>query len=72
MKRARVLAVVLAAAIGISSVSVPTAGATSHNWSKSQCEAWLKGFKKRNPHPSSKRTAEGNKVLEKNGCKEHV
>jgi len=67
----RVAAVAVAAAIGIGSVSVPAMAATS-SWSKTQCQTWQNGFNKRNPHPSSKRKAQGNKVLKGKGCTQRV
>jgi len=45
---------------------------TSSHWSKTQCHAWTSAFHKRNPHPTSKRTAEGNKVLKAKGCTQRV
>jgi hypothetical protein len=67
----RLAAVTVAGAISIGSASVPALGATSH-WSKSQCKSYAKGFNSRNPHPSKARRAEGNKVLKKHGCTQHV
>lgn len=67
----RVATVAVAAAISVG-VSVPAMAATSPHWSKTQCQSWLKGFDKRNPHPTSKRTAAGNKVLKARGCTQRV
>ena len=59
----------VAVATAIASASVPAMATTSSShWSKSQCVSYVKGFKKRNPHPSSKRLSEGNKVLKAKGC----
>ncbi len=61
--------VAVATAIAICSASVPAMATTSSShWSNSQCASYVKAFKKRNPHPSSKRLAEGNKVLKAKGC----
>ncbi len=68
----RVASVAVAAAIGIGSISVPAMATTSSHWSKTQCQAWTSAFHKRNPHPTSKRTAEGNKVLKAKGCTQRV
>lgn len=68
----RVAAVAVSTAIALGSVGVPAMATTSSHWSKSQCASWAKGFKKRNPHPSSKRAAEGNKVLKGKGCTQRV
>ena len=67
----RVATVAVAAAISIG-VSVPAMAATSPHWSKTQCQTWTSAFHKRNPHPSTKRTAEGNKVLKGKGCTQRV
>ncbi len=67
----RVATVAVAAAISVG-VSVPAMAATSPHWSKKQCQTWKNGFDKRNSHPNSKRTAEGNKVLKAKGCTQRV
>jgi hypothetical protein len=67
----RLAIVAVAAAVSIGSLSAPALGASSH-WSKSQCKSYVKGFNTKNPHPSKARRAEGNKVLKKHGCTQHV
>jgi hypothetical protein len=64
-------AVAAAAVIAISSASVPVASATSH-WSKSECQAWVKTYKKAHPHLSSKNISEANKKLKSYGCTERL
>jgi hypothetical protein len=71
IKTRRLATAVVAAAITVGSTGVPALGASSH-WSKSQCKSYVTGFKNRNPHPSKARSAEGNKVLKKHGCTQHV
>jgi hypothetical protein len=68
----RVATVAVATTIAIGSVGVPAMATTSSHWSKSQCQSWANGFKKRNPHPSSKRAAQANKVLKGKGCTQRV
>jgi len=68
----RVSTVAVTAAIGIGSISVPAMATTSSHWSKTQCQAWTNAFHKRNSHPSTKRTTEGNKVLKGKGCTQRV
>jgi len=67
----RVATVAVAAAISIGTLGAPAMAATS-SWSKTQCQTWQNGFNKRNPHPSSKRKAQGNKVLKGKGCTQRV
>jgi hypothetical protein len=73
MKLRRV-AVAAAAAVALSSTSVPAASATSR-WSKSQCQAWVKQYKKKHPHLdhlSNKTISEANKLLKSYGCPERL
>jgi hypothetical protein len=67
----RLAAVAVASAIGISSLGAPALGTTSH-WSKSQCQSYAKGFKKRNPHPSKARRAKVNRLLRAQRCSQRV
>jgi hypothetical protein len=71
IKTRRLATASVAAAITVASMGVPALGASSH-WSESQCKSYVTGFKSRNPHPSKARRAEGNKVLKKHGCTQHV
>ncbi|HEV2923737.1 MAG TPA: hypothetical protein VGW98_06870 [Solirubrobacteraceae bacterium] len=71
IKTRRIATAAVAAAITVGSMGAPALGASSH-WSKSQCKSYATGFKSRNPHPSKARRAEGNKVLKKHGCTQHV
>jgi len=70
----RIAAIATATAISLGSLGVPamastsTSTSTSTHWTKAQCQSWKKSFAKRNPKPSSKRKAEGNKVLKGKGC----
>lgn len=68
----RIAAVAITAAISIGSVSMPAMAATSKHWTSAQCQTWAKSFNKRNPHPSTTRLAEGNKVLKGQGCSVRV
>lgn len=68
----RVAAVAVSTAIAVGSIGAPAMATTSSHWSKSQCESWAKGFKKRNPHATAKRGAQGNKVLKGKGCTQRV
>ena len=65
----RIAAVVTATAISLGSFGAPVMAATSTHWTKAQCQSWEKSFVKRNQKASSKRKAEGNKVLKGKGCK---
>jgi hypothetical protein len=67
----RLITLAVAAAISFGSIGAPATAATSH-WSTTQCQSWKSRFTKRNPHPNSKRRAEGNKVLKAKGCTQRV
>ncbi len=64
----RIAAIATATAISLGSFGVPAMASTSTHWTKAQCKSWEKSFVKRNPKASSKRKAEGNKVLKGKGC----
>jgi hypothetical protein len=66
----RVVTVVVTAAIGLGSVSVPAMAAT--HWSNTKCQSWEKSFLKRNPHATKGRKASGNKVLAIHGCTQRI
>lgn len=70
IQSARLATIATAAVIGLSSFGAPAMAATSKSthWTKAQCQSWEKSFVKRNPKASSKRKAEGNKVLKSKGC----
>jgi hypothetical protein len=64
----RIAAIATATAISLGSIGVTAMASTSKHWTKAQCQSWEKSFVKRNPKASSKRKAEGNKVLKGKGC----
>lgn len=64
--------VAVATTIGIGGISAPALAKTSTHWSNAQCRSWQKGFMKRNPHPSTARKAQGNKVLKGQRCTQRI
>jgi len=68
----RIAAIATATAISLGSFGVPALAlastSTSTHWTKAQCQSWAKSFAKRNPKASSRRKAEGNKVLKGKHC----
>jgi hypothetical protein len=68
----QVVAVAVAAAIGIGGLVPTMAAAAPAHWSKTQCQSWQKSFLKRNPHATKARKAQGNKVLKQHGCSQRI
>lgn len=68
----RIATAAVTAALGVGAITAPALASTSARWSHSQCQAWQKAFVKRNPHASSTRKAEANKVLKGKGCSQRV
>jgi hypothetical protein len=72
MKTKRIAAAAVAAALGVGTIGVPSAGASMKHWSKSQCKSYVTSFKKSHKKPTSSQKKSANKTLKGHGCSQKV
>jgi hypothetical protein len=72
MTTTRIAAVAVAAALGVGGVGVPSAGASTSHWSKTQCKTYVKSFKKKHPKATKSQKSTANKTLKGHGCSQKV
>jgi hypothetical protein len=72
MTTTRIAAVAVAAALGVGGVGVPSAGASTSHWSKTQCKTYVKSFKKKHPKATKSQKSAANKTLKGHGCSQKV
>jgi hypothetical protein len=72
IRKNRVPAAIVAAAIAVCGVSTPALASSGKKWTKAQCESYVKSFDKKHKKPTKAQLSEGNKELKSWSCKEQL